>query len=166
MSSKKKVKKNNQKHFTHKYSIVDPEEEKKQDGIAMATEATVHYLAKGNHFFGKKRTSRKQIHKRIYKQTTKRRQSRSRSFGLGINEHFKNFLGITLFVLLRSAFKGQPQSKHINNDLSTLEQTAISTLTITSILELIEKLVGRENRDNIILAYTLYSIGSNVVDLV
>jgi len=100
-----------------------------------------------------------------------RRTSRRRSFGFsGMNStataHFKKFLMIILFVLIRSIVKGQPYGKTFDNDFSSIEWNALNVLTITSILEIIEKIVGREHRDKILLAYTLLSIGSDLTNLV
>jgi len=101
----------------------------------------------------------------------RRRTSKRKSFGShnlrnSEDEHFKNFLNIVLFMLLRSSVKktaiGKSHSENINNDLLAIEKNSISLLTITSILELLEKLVGKENKEKIISAYTLLSI----IDLV
>jgi hypothetical protein len=167
MSSRKQNKdsKKEKKYITHskEYTYLNPEEEEEENRI-VAAELATHFLSDHGHF-GKsgKRTSRKRTRRRINKRIKPGRRTskiRSRSFGsFNTDEHLRQFLIITLFILIRSAIKGQ-YSHNINNDLSSLEDNAFQVLTLTSILELLEKIVGKEGRDKILLAYTAYSIGS------
>jgi len=109
----------------------------------------------------------KQTIKQAIKPTSKRHsKTRTRSFGSNTRHHLKQFLIIVLFVLVRSLLKKQPYSHTFNDDFDNIANNAFNVLTITSILEIIEKIVGRENRDKILLAYTIFSIGSDIQQLI
>ena len=115
-----------------------------------------------------KRRSRNKIHHRARTKRSKRRsKNRSRSFGAfeGTTENLKRFLVIVAFILIRSAAKGNLKNT-IYQDVANAEIQTLNFLTITSLLEILGVLVGKENRDKILFAYMLYSIGSDISRLV
>jgi hypothetical protein len=94
-----------------------------------------------------------------------RRTSKTRSFGdLSFitsgksKENFKLFLTIVVFTLLRSIAKGKPYSKTINKDIEDVGYNALNILTLSSLLDIIGRLVGNQYRNKIIMAYTLMSV--------
>jgi hypothetical protein len=164
MSSLKKKDKKKIEKITADYYDDKDDDEDEEDRIAAVTEAAVHYGAGGgevHRLFGtKRRTSRRSRSRKSRK--SRRRTSRKRNFGTSENPYLKRFLIIALFMIIRSIAKGKPYTTTVHNDLNMLTVNAINALTITSILELITKLVGPENRDKILLAYTLFAIGNDV----
>ncbi len=155
--------------YVDEYPDISKEAEEEERYITAATEAAVHYND-GHNSFGRKRS----YQKKIYNKSNRRQRRRSRlkknqrSFGSSDDKHLKRFLTIALFMIIRSfvknIVKGNPHSRNINNDLAMLESTALETLTLVTILELLERLVGKEGRDKILLAYTAYSVGSIILN--
>jgi hypothetical protein len=147
------------------YTKLSPEEleEEEEERIAAVTEAAVHYnQGVGYNHFGKRKS--KQRRQRYKKQYLKRRTSKLR-FGTTSNHHLKSFLWIVLLMLIRSTIKGKPYSNTIHSDIDLITNNAFNVLTITTILELIGKIVGNENRDKILLAYTILSIGGDIANI-
>jgi hypothetical protein len=164
-SSKAKKKKEEEEKKKEKYAILTADHllTKDKDFI----EATANY---NPNYFGRRTSKKKKTHS--LKQTRKRRTSRPRrprrprKFGSIENNHLKQFLIIALFMIIRSIAKGEPYKQHVENDLNMITNNAFNVLTISSILELITKLVGPENRDKILLAYTLFSIGNDITRVI
>ena len=105
-------------------------------------------------------------HTKSSKKTNKRRsRKRSRSFGMNwisdqASDNFKRFLIIVVIILIRTLIK--KDTNNINNDIRKIEFQTLDFLTIASLLELIETLVGKTNKEKILLAYTLLSIGMDI----
>lgn len=152
------------------YKTEQKQKQKNLDEIAAASYAGEEDLGRLVYSaFGlikrKKRGSRDRRHKLRTKRS--KRRSRNRSFGAfeGTTDNLKRFLVIVAFILLRSAIKGNLKNT-VYEDVGNAEIQTLNFLTITSLLELLGVLVGKENRDKIVFAYMLYSIGSDVSKLV
>jgi hypothetical protein len=163
---KPKYSKRFDKHL-HAHTYISPEQEQEEDRIAAATEATVHYLnTQGGSHFGRKGSILRKI-QRPRKIPRKKRTSRNRMFGLSNDNkrHFKLFLIILLFIILRSIAKGKSFVGNLNEEIKGMELGAINGLSATTLLDIISSILGTDVKDRLQAGYMFTSLGIDVSNM-
>ncbi len=133
---------------------------------------TSDYFAKHlNPGFGSKKKSRKikKRSKRTSKRKSKKSQKRSktlhrRSFGTGTSQNLKTFLVVIILAILRSAIfkKDKTFSQKFQEEIAILESNAISSLSVQSLIDILDRLVGPKIRTGLIMGTIVLKIATGV----